>query len=672
MAVELSTLNPQQREAVLHTTGPVLVLAGAGSGKTRVVTYRTARLLSVGVPADRLLVVTFTNKAAAEMRGRILGMVGGAAGRELALSTFHAFGVRLLRRFITRLGYRPGFTILDQADQLRVVKEALIDLGLERTSTKPDAILRILSQAKRARTQPAGLRELRFSPLLPYAQRVYEAYEAHLRSLNAVDFDDLLRLPIELCAQDEEVRAEVGGLFDYVMVDEYQDTNATQLEFVRRLAPHGNLMAVGDDDQSIYAFQGAVAENLLDFERIFPGARLIKLEQNYRSTGTILDAANAVIAQNRARHAKRLWSARGAGEKIRFVSVLDEREEAAFVAGELEALRAAGVRYEAMAVLYRINSQSRLFEEALRLRGLPYRVVGSTELFDRAEVRDWLAYLRLCLNTADELSLRRVLNIPRRGLGAKAVAVLERAAERMGAPLFVALRRAAELDELSAAARAGAQQLVGLIERHGPGLRKAFGAHLTEAAGAYLEATGLLGHIRQTEKNVVAAARRAETVQQLVEGMGAGERGGTLAAWLAHVTLEQKSVERAGDDATGVTLLTLHSAKGLEFPQVFLVGFEEGLLPHKRTLEQPSAIAEERRLCYVGMTRAMDRLTLTAARTRTRRSERLPRQPSRFLQEIPRELVLNDSENQALASARTERNLAQLAQIQALLRRSGG
>ena len=476
MSVDLNQLNSAQREAVEHREGPLLVLAGAGSGKTRVITYRTARLLECGVAASSVLVMTFTNKAASEMRQRILAMVGGSRGKELTLSTFHAFGARLLRHHVHHLGYTKRFTIIDEADRNRLLRSALRDIGLHRSGMKTDQIVRWISTAKQKRTTPASLSEARFSPLLPHAQRVFSTYQETLKALNAVDFDDLLVLPLRLLSEFEEVRADIRRRFGFVMVDEYQDTNATQLELLQAIASNGNLMAVGDDDQSIYAFRGAVAKNILEFEKHFPGTKIVTLDQNYRSTGRILDGANAVITNNRERHAKKLWSAKGEGRKIRFMSAADERKEALFVVDEIQRLhKEEGVPYHHFAVLYRINQYSKLLEEALRQGEIPYRVLGGTALFDRAEVRDWIAYLRLLVNRRDEISLRRIMNVPRRGIGPGSVKILAQAAKDAGANLWNTLETASSLPGLSSTARAGAAQLLDLVTQWSPRFRSVTG-----------------------------------------------------------------------------------------------------------------------------------------------------------------------------------------------------
>ncbi|MBN1946335.1 MAG: UvrD-helicase domain-containing protein [Bradymonadales bacterium] len=668
MSLDLTQLNPQQRAAVEHQDGPLLVLAGAGSGKTRVVTCRTARLLERGIAPRSILVVTFTNKAAGEMRDRILSMVPASWGKELTLSTFHALGARLLRQYIGLLGYSRSFTILDESDQLRVIRTTLQDLGLGGTSVRPEEIRRIISLAKRERTTPAGLREFRYSPLLPHAQRMFAAYQENLKAMGGVDFDDLLALPLKLCAEDQTVRQELEERYQYVMVDEFQDTNAIQLELLRILAARQNLVAVGDDDQSIYGFQGAKASNILEFDRIFPGASIVKLEQNYRSTGRILEAANSVIAHNQTRHHKELWSVRGAGERVRFITLADEREEAGYVVADIgRQLEQEGLRPADFAILYRVRTQSRLFEEALRLARIPYRVVGSTELFKRTEVRDWIAYLTILVNPRDDISFRRLANVPRRGLSASVIQILEQVARSNRQPLLGALGEAYAGHLLPETAVPGAGSLLELIAGWSARMGPRRGAVLADLAAEYLEATGLIDHLRHSEKSQEVVQKRLDSLRQLVEGMRALDPEESLADYLAAIRLESTSPDRESPGETGVRLLTLHSAKGLEFRRVYLVGFERELIPHSRSLEHPASIAEERRLCYVGMTRAQDRLTLTAARTRTRRDERIGRQPSMFLAEIPEVLLEGGEQAEEQEQRRARRNREYLAQIRALL-----
>ncbi|MCA9565623.1 MAG: UvrD-helicase domain-containing protein, partial [Myxococcales bacterium] len=452
--------------------------------------------------------------------------------------------------------------------------------------------------------------------------------------------------------------------YRYVMVDEFQDTNSVQMDLLKQVASHHNLMAVGDDDQSIYAFRGAVAANILAFSEHFPGASLVKLEQNYRSTGRILDAANAVIANNDERHAKSLWSAKGEGEAIRLVTCADERDEAKWVADQIASEHAQyGIPYHDFAILYRINSQSRLFEETLRARRVPYRVIGSTDLFDKAEVRDWLAFLTVVLNPRDELSLRRIINLPPRGLGAASVERLEKLAQEKGITLRETLDSAA-LAGLDKAGVAGAEAFSALLKNWSPRLLDTQGEELRKHAFAFLEATALPAYIRRTEKSAPAAVRRIGILHQLIEGIGRGGEEG-LASYISRMSLDHRDSDE--EDGSGVSMLTLHSAKGLEFPRVFMVGFERELLPHKNSIGNPAAIAEERRLCYVGMTRAMERLTLTAARTRTHRSQRLPRQLSPFLDEVPKALLTTEAVEGQVDSAQAKRNSDYLAQIQSLL-----
>ena len=670
MPIDLNQLNPGQREAAEHVDGPLLVLAGAGSGKTRVITFRAARLLELGIPAEEILVVTFTNKAASEMRQRVTAMIGKRRGSNLTLSTFHAFGARMLRSHIHHLGFTSQFTILDETDRNRLIRSSLLDVGLKKTGMKTDQIVRWISLAKQKRTSPAGLREAKFSPLLPHAQRVFSSYQDGLKALNGVDFDDLLVLPLRLLDEFEVVRNAVRSRYKYVMVDEYQDTNLVQLDLLRGIVgERANLVAVGDDDQSIYGFRGAVASNILEFERHFPGTKTVTLDQNYRSTTSILDAANGVIANNTKRHVKRLWSAHGEGERVRHVSCAHERDEAAFVVNEIERRhRQESTPYHQFAILYRINPQAKLFEEALRSKGVPYRIIGGTALFDRAEVRDWIAYLRLLVNPKDEMSFRRVANVPRRALGPAAIGRIEELSKTHGKPFTEVLETLSHQPDVSAKARKGANEFSELLSQWRPKFKGVRGTALSGVAQGFFDAIGLESFIRKSEQSPVLAQRRIESVIQLIEGMGSESSDETLSSYLMRITLDSRASESDTDNLHGVTLLTLHSSKGLEFPVVYLVGFEKDLLPHRMSADRPTAIAEERRLCYVGMTRAMRRLTLTSARTRTQRGERIPKRPSRFLEEIPSELLDKRDQAQTLETKQVERNKANFAKIQAMLK----
>ncbi len=660
MALDLSLLNPQQRQAVLATEGPVLVLAGAGSGKTRVIAHRVVYLLEKGVPARAILAVTFTNKAAAEMKERIARLAGRTPeSRRVLVSTFHAFGVRVVREQHEKLGLPARFAILDAGDQGALVKRLLRDVKVDDKRFEVGRLCAILSRLRTSGTpgHPDDEYELCAAELLP-------KYELGLRAMGAVDFDDLLILPLKLFAQHPEVLQHYQGRYRYLLVDEYQDTNDAQLKLLEQLAGlRRNLCVVGDDDQSIYAWRGAQVRHIRQFDRKFAGCAEIFLEQNYRSNGNILDAANAVIGKNPDRKPKRLWTDRGRGPNLRVVAAPSDEAEAKHVADEI-----IRVSYEEkippreIAVLYRTNAQARPFEEALRLAGVRYRVVGGTSMFDRKEVRDLVAYLKAALNPRDELALLRIVNVPARGIGDQTVARAQELARARKCTVWDVFCGAAA--ELSHAAERIAE-FVALMRKYGDRLgRKGF----SEAARELVEEVGLFEEARRAAQGLPAQARKVEAIESLLrqlieqekrEEQRAAERSVSgededaepfaagLSGYLNWLALGSKEAD--GESGDAVTLMTLHGAKGLEWRCVFLCGMEEGLLPHSgRGFDDAAAepraegtlnLEEERRLCYVGMTRARERLVLTRAAERTRRGKPIPRTPSRFLEDIPPELV---------------------------------
>ncbi len=648
MNLNLHLLNPPQRQAVQHIGGPLLILAGAGSGKTRVITHRVGYLLHQGIAPGHILAVSFTNKAADEMKERVAGLVGKRQAAEVYLSTFHSLGADILRQDIHHLGYKKPFTILDQGDQLNVVKSALKELRLDPKQVEPRRILSLISRAKMGFCEPEELDDLRADPLLPFAQRLFGMYRSALRGLNAVDFDDLICLPVVLFQDHPEVRQRWADRFRFVMVDEYQDTNQTQLLFLDELVrDHRNLCVVGDDDQSIYGFRGAVAQNILEFENRFPGTRVIKLEQNYRSTGNILEAANALIAHNRHRKDKALWSAQGAGNRLRYVQCADDREEGEFVAAEIERLRFKyGLQYEDFAILYRVNPQARPFEEALRSFRIPYTVVGGTEFFDRKEVKDFVAYLKACMNPNDEVNLRRIVNVPPRGVGPTLLERISEFAHDRRLSFFNALEEVADdpslIEGIGPSVAGKLTDLVALLEsfRARFDAAEAEQAEVSEVARAFLKRIGLIEHLRSVEKNPRIARRRVENVEDILGSIASFEEGysSSLRAYISRISLDRSFDSDAAPDP-GVRLMTLHSSKGLEFPAVFFVGLEERYLPHERSLHSEADLSEERRLAYVGITRAKQFLCLSSAAERTRFGARETRQPSRFLDELPGDLL---------------------------------
>jgi DNA helicase-2/ATP-dependent DNA helicase PcrA len=629
----LAGLNPQQREAVGAVSGPVLVLAGAGSGKTRVITHRIAHLvLDHGVESGRILAVTFTNKAAEEMRARAAALLAGQPLRAW-VSTFHSFCVRLLRREAAAAGLPPGFLIYDADDQLAALREAMRALDLSEKLHPPRRLLARISAGKNA-----GRRD---APDEGWAadltRRVAERYHQVLRAAGAVDFDDLLLHGVALLDGHPAVRRAWRERFPFLLVDEYQDTNRAQYDLVRLLAgPDGNVTVVGDEDQSIYSWRGADISNILDFEHDFPGARVFRLEDNYRSRQTILDAAASVVSRNRRRKGKALRAVKGGGEPVRLREALDEFEEAAWVTERVAASRAAG----RVAVLFRMNAQSRLFEEGLLRLRLPYLVVGGVGFYERKEVKDVLAYLRLTLNPRDGVALRRVVNVPPRGVGAKTVEEIERAAAAAGGNLWDALVRLLDEAALPARALAPLRQFRDAILTLGEEARVPPGTppRLRTLIERVLELSGYGAALAREDTQ--ESQERLENLAELLAAAvdyEAREAAPGLAGFLDRAALLSET-DRLSDEAP-VVLLTLHAAKGLEFESVFLVGLEEGLLPHSRSLADGDALEEERRLCYVGMTRAMERLHLSWARSRQVFGQRRVTQPSRFLEELPLEGV---------------------------------
>jgi len=625
----LAGLNPSQRDAVAAVSGPVLILAGAGSGKTRVITHRIAHLVKDrGVDSSRILAVTFTNKAAEEMRGRAERLLEGQPMRAW-ISTFHSLCLRLLRQEARAASLSPSFLVYDEDDQLSAVKEAMRALDLSEKLHPPR---RLLSRISRRKNKGRGGGEEEEGLGADLTARVMERYQAVLAAAQALDFDDLLLRARELLEREEAVRAAWQRRFPYLLVDEYQDTNRAQYQLVRLLAgPKGNLTVVGDEDQSIYSWRGADIENILDFERDFPGARVFRLEENYRSSQRVLDVASALVSRNLRRKGKTLRAVREGGEPVRLHEAMDEFEEAAFVVERTARLRERG----RVAVLMRMNAQSRLFEEGLLRARVPYLVVGGVGFYERREVKDVLAYLRLLQNPRDSVALRRVVNVPPRGIGHKTVEELEKAASARGESLWEALVRTT--DEASLPGRA----LVPLRQ-----FRDAV-AELREEAASLgvrrllertLERTGYTAALAREDSQ--ESQDRLENLAELLAAAAdyeARESVPSLAGFLDRAALVSET-DRLRDDVP-VLLMTLHAAKGLEFESVFLVGLEEGLLPHSRSLTSEEGLEEERRLCYVGMTRAMERLYLSWARSRAVFGQRRLTQPSRFLEEIPSEAL---------------------------------
>ena len=682
--VDLAKLNPPQREAASHGGGPILVLAGAGSGKTRVITFRIAHLLEQGIPPTAICAMTFTNKAAEEMRERIGHLLQDKhTARQLTIGTFHALGLNMLRSERKALGLPRGFVIYDQSDQMGALREALRHTkdmsrdGERRFDVK--SILSRISLAKNAFVAPADYTGNPADDYDRITSEVYPKYQEMLRACAAFDFDDLIVEPVRLIEKDAGVRERWGGKFRYVMVDEFQDTNAAQLRMVNALvAQHGNLCVVGDDDQSIYSWRGADPTNILRFAELYPGAKVVKLEQNYRSTKTILHAANTVIANNKLRHGKQLWSQHDAGALITHAVAVTPEDEAKWVAAEIRKLNKDGRPWDSIAVMYRSNIQAKILEEELRTASVPYVMYGGQQFFERKEVKDLIAYLRVALNPKDELALRRIINYPARGIGATTVERLVAAAQAKHATLWDACKGAltgtgtlpgmgpmlssddddplgpgpqVDVESLRGAARNGIIELIHVVSELGASIES--GGDIVTATKALIEDIKLYDDLRHAAGSMSAAQRRIDNVEGLLGSLqrfsDKGRGREQLAEYLRMLSLESK--DEKDDPAGKVILTTLHGSKGLEFPVCFMVGLEEELLPHLRTLQpqatDPTAldgdhatdISEERRLAYVGITRAQKKLYLTRACTRVTRGRAVPRMPSRFLLEIPEDLL---------------------------------
>ena len=627
----LADLNPAQREAVLHVDGPLLVVAGAGSGKTRVLTHRVAHLIRAhGVKPNEILAITFTNKAAAEMRERLERILGRTA-RAIWILTFHAACGRILRREAERLGYRSSFTIYDQADQVRLVKACLEELGKDPKRFTPRGIHAQISNAKNQLISPEDYAARVASFWDQTVAEVYERYQQRLFSSNAVDFDDMLMLTVQVLERFPEALERWQSTFRHVLVDEYQDTNHAQYRLLQLLAAkHRNVFAVGDPDQSIYAFRGADIRNILDFERDFGGAGVVALEQNYRSTNAILEAANAVIDNNRDRKPKRLWSELGQGDPVEAVEVEDEHAEARFVAAEIARQVEAGSSAAEIAVFYRTNAQSRVLEDVLVRQGVPYQVIGGPRFYERAEIKDAVAYMSVVNNSTDAVSLMRIANRPRRGIGDTSIQRLVAHADALGISLWDATADPEAAGVAAASARA-IRSFRSMMESL---MASAQELEVDEFVRAVLDRSGTI-EAYEAERTIEARGR-IENLEELVgsaQEYRARVEEPTLAGFLEEVQL-QSDQDTLSADTAQVTLMTIHNAKGLEYRVVFLIGMEEGIFPHSRSIED-NEVEEERRLAYVGMTRAMERLTLTHATARSLYGRREYNLPSRFLDELP-------------------------------------
>ena len=652
-------LNQEQRKAATHKDGPLLILAGAGSGKTSTMTHRIAWLVQEeGASPYQILAVTFTNKAAREMRERIEHLIGTGA-RGMWVLTFHSACLRILRRYAERLGYEPDFTIYDPSDQKVVMRNAIKAQNIDEKKYSVQYILSIISACKeKGQDADAYLAAEGETPKTKIVAGLYRAYEEVLKKNNAMDFDDLLWKTVKLLKQEPDVLEYYQNRFHYIMVDEYQDTNLMQYRFVKMLAEkHNNICVVGDDDQCIYQWRGADIRNILEFEKDFQGAEIIKLEQNYRSDGNILDAAHSVIAHNRGRKPKKLWTDRDAGHKITYSRLDSDREEARYISREIDRLMHTGKDYGDFAILYRTNSQSRCFEEAFTSAGIPYRVLGGLRYYDRKEIKDLMAYMRLVQNPADELSLERVINEPKRGMGEKTLEKLKALAEVRGESLFCVLCDPDVIDSLSAKSSKLVGEFAALI---GELAQEKENLRVSDIYDALLVRSGYLPALQEQEsveaesrienlmdfKSVITDFEKEAETERLNDAALLPEDGaqepGSLGAFLEKLSL-MADVDNHDTEENAVVLMTLHSAKGLEFPVVFMAGMEDGLFPGWRAFEKEDGLEEERRLCYVGMTRAKELLYLTGARMRMLYGKQDYTRESAFLREIDPGLLVGDA-----------------------------
>jgi DNA helicase-2/ATP-dependent DNA helicase PcrA len=637
-AEPLARLNPAQRDAVLHYEGPLLVIAGAGSGKTRVLTSRIARLIRHhGVDPSRILAVTFTNKAAGEMRERIARLVDSDL-KSMWCGTFHAVGARMLRVHAPAVGRTASFTIYDEDDTLGTIKRIMERVGVSPKQWTPKSIANLISDAKNALVTPAEYQALAMDPLSRSASAVYSELEGTLRSANAVTFDDLLVLPVQLLRENPDVLERYSQKFQFILVDEYQDTNRAQFQFIKLLGKgHGNVSVVGDDDQSIYGWRGADIRNILDFEKEFPSAKVVRLEENYRSTPGILEVANVAISANVGRRGKTLRPTRPGGEAVTLWATLDERDEADMVVDEIRA-RQSRERLELrdFAVLYRTNSQSRAIEDSLRKNAIPYRIVGAVRFYDRREIRDLMGYLKLIANPNDNEAFRRAVSVPRRKLGETTIEALSEIARRAKVPMLEAASRPDLLSGMRPAQQSGLSEFASLINKF---RERARDASVDELLRELVDAVRYGDYLQADSPET--ARDRSENVSALIDGAAemvvdeGGEVGLTPLDHFLQKAMLVAGIDTLDPNADAVTLMTLHNAKGLEFPVVFITGLEDGLFPLSQSFDEPEKLEEERRLFYVGITRAESKLYMSFAETRRRNGEMMMSIKSRFLKDIP-------------------------------------
>lgn len=660
----LYDLNPEQQSAATHENGPLLILAGAGTGKTRTIVARITWLVSTGTPASKVLAVTFTNKAAREMKERIRGMLSEEQGDEITASTFHALCVRILRADADKIGYKNNFTIFDEGDQLGLIKKVINRVTAKDEKLDPGLAKNLISKAKNNGWAAPQDDETVIGA-------VYARYNRELHALNAMDFDDLLVQAVRLLNENPEVRDKWRARYTQMMVDEFQDTNRLQLDLVSLLAAGDppNVCVVGDDDQSIYGWRGAEVSNILEFEKHFPNPKIIRLEQNYRSTNPILTTANRLIKNNPRRRVKNLWSSVPGGDQVHVVAVADDKTEAEFVVGEAGAIRnASGIPWEHFAVIYRMNAQSRLLEENLRRMKIPYRLVGGKSFFDRREIKDVLATITCLINPQDDISLLRIINTPPRGIGATSVEIALEHSAKANRSLFETLTDPTFEPEITrktaAAIRTFAEDLAAArIHLLTPG------ADAFAIVNGYLSETGYFEDLKNSCKTPEEALNRESGAKEILNALANHQtkKRGSVQDFLDELSLNREREEDKKDDATGLTLITLHAAKGLEFPHVFLIGAEDGLLPHERSKSE-GTVDEERRLFYVGITRAMKSLTITHCRNRTKFGSAMSCRPSPFLKEIEGDTVLSESHEEIMSRPVAEEDLAaSFASLRAML-----